>query len=111
MKPTFIHSFIYLAAGIRFADAYVYAAKCNADNCARAITGTGGKIAMTERALHCSQFMGAMGPAPSTSTSTFIHTVTTSSTVGTRTVRELAGLENRTILGVMDIKLTFWLFL
>ncbi|KAK6517932.1 hypothetical protein TWF506_005104 [Arthrobotrys conoides] len=93
MKPTFIHSFLYLAAGIRFADAYVYAAKCNADNCARAITGTGGKIALTQRAMDCSKFMGAMGPAPVTAKKVVMKTITVSSTVGTRTETVTVGQE------------------
>ncbi|KAK6358364.1 hypothetical protein TWF730_007705 [Orbilia blumenaviensis] len=85
MKPTFVHSFLCLAAGIRFADAYAYAAGCNADNCARGVTGTAVRIPISQRAADCSKFMGAMGPAPTTITTTVMKTVVVSSTVGTRT--------------------------
>ncbi|KAK6348302.1 hypothetical protein TWF718_006106 [Orbilia javanica] len=82
MKPTFIQSFLYLAAaGIKSAEAY----GCNADNCARAITGTAVKIPMSVRQADCSKFMGAMGAAPVVVTSTTVSTIVTTSTAGTKT--------------------------
>ncbi|RVD85702.1 uncharacterized protein DFL_004013 [Arthrobotrys flagrans] len=94
MKPTFVHSFLYLAAaGIKFADAYLYAAGCNADNCARGVTGTAVKVPMSDRIADCSKFMGAMGPAPVTITNTVVKTITASSTVGTKTETVTASAE------------------
>ncbi|KAK6519693.1 hypothetical protein TWF281_003512 [Arthrobotrys megalospora] len=83
MKPTLVHSLLYLAAGIQFADAYTY--KCNADNCARGVTGTAVAVPITQRRADCSKFMGASGPDVETITKTVMNTVKVTKTVGTRT--------------------------
>ncbi|EPS38291.1 hypothetical protein H072_7953 [Dactylellina haptotyla CBS 200.50] len=81
MRRNIFTSILALLAGAQLAIAAAPCTKCNADNCARRITGNSNAAPMTQREADCSSFMRVTKHI-GTATTTVWRTVTVTSTAG-----------------------------